>query len=75
MSQACERETQKRETACVGLPEPPAVTTVEVPAEPLPAAPPAPLAAGHSQGVSRFARACSGPSGRRFLPSSGRVAF
>jgi len=33
------------------------------------------LAAGHSQGVSRFAWAGSGPSGRGFLPSSGRVAF
>jgi hypothetical protein len=35
-----ERETQKRETACVGLPEPPWATTLEVPAEPLPALPP-----------------------------------
>jgi hypothetical protein len=37
-----ERETQNRETACVGLPEPPWVTTVEVPTKPLPAAPSVP---------------------------------
>ena len=34
-----ERETQKRETACVGLPEPPPVTAGEVLNEPLPTAP------------------------------------
>src|ERR1035437_76471 len=34
-----ESETQKRETAWVGLPEPPSVTPVEVPMEPLPTAP------------------------------------
>jgi hypothetical protein len=35
-----EPEAQARETACVGVPEPPCVTAVEVPAEPLPAVPP-----------------------------------
>jgi hypothetical protein len=35
-----ERKTQKRETACVGLPEPPSVTTIEAPTAPLPTAPP-----------------------------------
>ena len=34
-----EKETQKRETACVGLPEPPSVIAGEVLREPLPAAP------------------------------------